>query len=646
VRHWERHERTPAPVRGLTGQKGTDIIGPVKGRVLLFLCLAGALCGVPSRASGVPTLRETVWLEHTSGERIAAQAVGDERAFYWRTTDGWVLRPSTDGRWERWTELGLWNVPRRDLHSHAGRARPVPGMTERSGRSSPGPPVQGEIPVLAIAVEFSDMAAGATLEGVADMLDGDQHGSVKHFYEEVSYGTASVAATSPQTGWYVSSHTMAYYGADSYPGVDNANGYISELAREALILADPDVDFTLLDLDGNGRLDAGEVHIVVVHAGDDQASSHRAGDIWSHRWWIWGSPYGSPDTYLDGVLVSEPNTQGNETSPGYVMIAETDVLGVIAHELFHSLGGPDLYDPDGDTHPWPVGYWCLMGMGVWNGSPAGTSPSHPCGYLKMDANADPSDGLGGWLAPLELTVSDQYAVRSLEANASGSVYLARIPGDREYFVLENRVRTGYDGALPGQGILVFHVDEDMPSFNEDWDPPYPRVWLEDPGGDSRKRTAAFSAENGYTEFTPDTDPGSATNDGVSSGIFITSVSSSGEEMTFMYGSPEPIPVATRIASCYPNPFTAGCSFTLHVGQDAAGGAGSAGSVLDVYNVVGQKTARVWEGVLSGGSHTVTWDGTDLTGRRASPGMYVAVAKVGGRLATRRVLLIPPEDQNP
>lgn len=490
------------------------------------------------------------------------------------------------------------------------------------------------------------MAARVTLDGLGDVLNGAHHGSVRHFYDEVSYGTASVTAALPQRSWYESSHTMAYYGADSYPGVDNANGYISELAREALILADPEVDYASLDVNGNGRLDVGEVHIAIVHAGDDQASSHRAADIWSHRWWIWGSPYGLPDTYLDGVLVSEPNVQGHETSPGYIMISERDELGVIVHELFHSLGAPDLYDPDGDTHPWPVGYWCLMGMGVWNGSPAGASPSHPCGYLKMDANADPSDGFRGWLAPQELTTSGQYVVSNLEGNASGSVYLARIPEDNEYFVLENRLKSGYDEALPSQGVLIFHVDEDMPTFYEDWDPLFPRVWLEDPGGDSRKRTAAYSMENGFTEFSPETDPSSASNDGEDSGISITSVSSSGAEMTFVYGSPEALPSTTRIASCYPNPFSAGCAFTLHVGQDAAGGAESVGTVLDVYNVTGQRTARVWEGILSRGTHTVTWEGTDLTGRRAPPGMYVAVAKVGRRLAARRVLLIPPEDQSP
>ncbi len=638
----KRDERIKAAAGGLTAPGGPDIIGPVKGRLALFLCLLSTAGLVPSSVLGVPALPDTVRLEQPSGVSITAQAVGDEQAFYWRTTDGWVLRPSVDGRWERWIELGRWGLPPPYLQGDAP-PRPLPGTSHQPRRSSSTALVQGEIPVVAIAVEFTDVAASVDLDDVDNMLDGLQDGSVRHFYEEISYGTATVTAALPQPNWYASSHPMSFYGADAYPGVDNANGYISELAREALILADPDVDFASFDLDGNGRLDAGEIHLVIVHAGADQASSHNAADIWSHRWWIWGSAYGFPDTYLDGVLVSEPGTQGNETSPGYVMISETDALGVIAHELLHSLGAPDLYDPDGDTHPWPVGYWCLMGMGVWNGSPAGTSPSHPCGYLKTDVNADPSDGVVGWLTPQELTEPGRYTVSSLENNASGSVYVARIPDDNEYFVLENRLKTGYDVALPGQGLLIFHVDEDMPDFNENWDPPVPRVWLEDPGGDSRKRTAAFSVENGYTEFTPDTDPGSSSNDGTTSGISVTSIGSSGAEMTFTYDSPEAAPVTSRITLCYPNPFSAGCSFVVHVGRDAVGVGGSVGTVVDVYDVVGRRITRVWEGVISSGSHTVTWEGNDLTGRRAPPGSYVAVAKVGGTSDSRRVLLLPPKD---
>jgi immune inhibitor A len=499
--------------------------------------------------------------------------------------------------------------------------------------------VEGEIPVLVVAVQFSDRQATVTLDGIDAMVSGEQAGSVNHFCEEVSYGLLRLTASRPQQAWHTSAHTMAHYGEDAYPGVDNANGYISELAREALRLADPDVDYASLDANGNGRLDVGEVHIVVVHAGPDQANTHHADDIWSHRWWIWGSPYGLPDTYLDGVLVSEPNLQGNEASPGYVLVSEEDPVGVIAHELFHSLGAPDLYDPN-DQGVYIVGGWCLMGRGVWNGSPAGTMPAHPCSYIKMDINADPADGLNGWITPEPLVVAGTYSLDQLASSSTGSMYLASIPGDNEYFVLENRLRTGYDGSLPGQGVLIFHIDEDMPNFNQDWDPLFPRVSLEDPGGDSRKRTAAFSVESGYTEFTPETDPGSESNDGEESSVSVTDIGSVGEQTTFVFGTPGYVPPTTTLVSCYPNPFDEECTFLLAVGEDAAGPGGSAAVTLDVYDILGRKLARAWEGSLAGGNHTLTWDGRDLRGRKAPAGLYVAVARVRNVIARRRLLRVP------
>lgn len=33
------------------------------------------------------------------------------------------------------------------------------------------------------------------------------------------------------------------------------------------------------------------------------------------------------------------------------------------------------------------------------------------------------------------------------------------PGNGEYFLVENRQRVGYDAALPGSGLLVWHIDE-------------------------------------------------------------------------------------------------------------------------------------------------------------------------------------------
>ncbi len=56
-------------------------------------------------------------------------------------------------------------------------------------------------------------------------------------------------------------------------------------------------------------------------------------------------------------------------------------VGIIAHELGHDLGMPDLYDPDRSAADrGGVGSWSLMASGSWNAAPggfSGSSPAHP-----------------------------------------------------------------------------------------------------------------------------------------------------------------------------------------------------------------------------------------------------------------------------
>ncbi len=630
----------PTAVAVLTPREPLGIIAAVRTRpVAFFLSLAGLTGLVPLTLGAVPALPKSMWLDQPTGERLLAYPVGDEQAFRWVTPEGWVLRPAHGGGYEYWTKL------------HDGKTLPAPAapreVPSQYGGHGPGasPPVVGEVPLLVIAVHFSDREAEVALEDVGERIAGTEQGSLNHYYTDVSYGQLRLLVAMPQEAWYMSARTMSYYGEDTYPGVDNANGYISELAREALTLADGDVDFGSFDANSNGRLDAGEIHIVIVHAGPDQANNTAHPEyIWSHRWWIWGAPYGLPDTYLDGVLVSEPNLQGDEASPGYLIISEVDPLGVIAHELLHSFGAPDLYDPNEWPPDSPVGEWCLMGLGVWNGSPPGALPCHPCGYLKTDVNADPRDGLGGWLSSTELVFPGKYALRHLGSDVGERLYVARIPGEAEYFVLENRLRNGYDGALPGQGMLIFHIDEDMPDYNENPDPLFPRVSLEDPGGTPGRRTAAFSLQSGYTAFTPETDPSSASNDGEESGIYVDAIGSYGQEMSFTFSSEAGAPLTTGLVSCYPNPLDDHCSFVLVIGEADTRSNGPIDVRLDIHDIAGRRVCRVWEGTLAPGTHTIGWDRQRSADMTAPAGLYVAVATVRGVTTRRRVLVVPRESE--
>lgn len=61
--------------------------------------------------------------------------------------------------------------------------------------------------------------------------------------------------------------------------------------------------------------------------------------------------------------------------------------------------------------------------------------------------------------------------------------------------------------------------------------------------------------------------------------------------------------------------------------------------LSVYDLSGQRIRTLVDGARSAGSHTVTWDGTDDTGRDVASGVYLCRMETAGFRAVRKLLLI-------
>ena len=139
-------------------------------------------------------------------------------------------------------------------------------------------------------------------------------------------------------------------------------------------------------------------------------------------------------------------------------------IGVFAHELGHTLGLPDLYDTDSASPSAGVGAWSTMSYQYLSTVNLADTPPHYDAWSKS---------LLGWLTPTDLTARNvgveipatearPYAARLL-ANPSG----VQIGGTGEYFLVENRQRSGFDARLPGCGLLVWHVDESRTANNRE-----------------------------------------------------------------------------------------------------------------------------------------------------------------------------------
>ncbi len=128
-------------------------------------------------------------------------------------------------------------------------------------------------------------------------------------------------------------------------------------------------------------------------------------------------------------------------------------FGVLCHEFGHLLGLPELYAPGGATHE-GIGKWGLMGQGTWVGR--GNAPPHMEAWSKLRL---------GWV---DAMVVDRTTVGVRVPAVTEQPLVVKIPAvpskPAEYYLVENRRRVGFDASLPGEGLLVWHVDETVSGF--------------------------------------------------------------------------------------------------------------------------------------------------------------------------------------
>jgi immune inhibitor A peptidase M6 len=128
-------------------------------------------------------------------------------------------------------------------------------------------------------------------------------------------------------------------------------------------------------------------------------------------------------------------------------------FGVLCHEFGHLLGLPELYAPGAATHE-GIGKWGLMGQGTWVGH--GDQPTGLDGWSKLEL---------GWVDAMRVDATT-IGLRVPAVDETPLVVTipvgAAVP--QEYYVLESRRRVGADAGLPGEGLLVWHVDESVRGF--------------------------------------------------------------------------------------------------------------------------------------------------------------------------------------
>lgn len=464
----------------------------------LFVVIALFVAVVSVNA--IPAIRG-IWrvLKLTDGSKVRAELRGDEHLHYWQSADG-----------KKYVESGQDGVYRLlDEGTFQARARKARrNMAREMGPAKsrlPESVLTGSHRGLIILVEFPDTEEGGPLKFREDhtkefykwitntktslmsseegqrLLDAGYAGSVFDYFYTQSHEKFSIQFD--VVGPYMLSHEQEFYGENDdkeFPDDPKDLPGAMEMVIEACELAatDPDVVFPSYDWDNDGVLDL----VYVIYAGLGEAYGGVPNSVWPQS-------FDFIRRRTDGTLAKTYDFKGIEhsllfdgknlnrcacssefeeaigpdgrkdLSPG----GETKLLGgsigTICHEFSHCLGLMDHYvindlyknDPDPTKEQYSLGLWDIMASGNNNGQ-----GKKPAGYNSFEK------AFLGWLDPIEVDEVGSIEVRGLRPySEGGDAYIVRNhANENEYFLIENRQKTGWDAALPGSGVLITHMDYD------------------------------------------------------------------------------------------------------------------------------------------------------------------------------------------
>ncbi len=439
------------------------------------------------------------------------------------------LTPNIGVDHDTWLELQKrYDVPKEYQHTQAKTA----------GRN------HGTLNNIVIFVRFSDDSEISTPFSTIDYMFNDSSAnsnSMYNYFKHASYNKIYIpthyypAPNGNNVISYQDSMPRGYY--LPYNAVTAPNGYADDNERRSrefglleravnYINANNPVSTSLnLDMDNDGEID----NICFVVKGTYTGWSDL---LWPHKWSLYDR-----QVYINGKRVYTFNLQLEGSGEHYFSSS------TFCHEMFHTLGAPDLYRYETQTEVSGVGSWDLMCSNT-------TPPQHMSAYMKWK--------YGNWLDSIpEITVPGTYTLHSLaDDDYSNCVYKIAAQEPHQWYVLEYRDNTElFETALPGKGLIIFRVD-DRYNGNANYDGVtyFDEVYLFRPNAhnDTTNGTlnqAYYSANTTRTAFNPSTNPHPwLTGNVLDSTISISNVTAPGTTISFTYSDLRGCRVPTNMAT--------------------------------------------------------------------------------------------------
>ncbi len=406
----------------------------------------------------------------------------------------------------------------------------------------------GTLNNIVIFIRFSDDAEFSTDSTVYYNLFNNVSGSssLKNYFKEVSYNSLTVQSTfypihtgnivvsyqDPHPrGYYqqynATTNTIGYQGGDN--GSQRANREDSLLAAAVNAINGQVPTGLNIDNDNDGNVD----NVCFIAKGTPMGWNSL---LWPHRWSLY-----LQNAYINGKKVSDYNFQlESYVSPSGV--------GVLCHEMFHTLGAPDLYHYSGDGFN-PVGNWDLMES---NSNP----PESMGAYMKFR--------YGKWINQIpEITTNGTYSLLPITSPTNNCYKIKAGTSSKEYFVLEYRKREGvFESSIYASGLLIYRINTTVVgSGNMNGPPDEVYIYRQD-GTLSQNGTLGTAFFNGNiqrTQFNSNTNPNPFLSNGFVENLNIYNISQSGSAITFTVGGMDnpfiSIDSASNITSVSANIYT-------------------------------------------------------------------------------------------
>lgn len=457
--------------------------------LVLFLMLAVAMFAVPAK----PGLKRLLTL--TDGSTVNAMLVGDEYAHYWLGDDGNAYQSAGNDVYQivDLQALKQRGVQRRAAANQHRTRRLAPRKVGEVGS------ITGQKKGLIILVNFTDVTfknsnTKALYQRIANEVNFSYtipntnysfKGSMYDYFKAQSEGQFEL--TFDVVGPVTVSNNRAYYGGNKSNGDDK---HPAEMVIEALQLADSQVDYADYVWGSGNEVE----QVYVVYAGNGEADSDVDDAIWPHEWTLSSAKTyqdGSGAQTLDGVKI-DTYACGGELNGNDVISG----IGTMCHEFSHCLGYPDFYDTDYSGGQ-GMFEWDLMDSGSYN-----DNGYCPAGYTSYER------WVAGWKTPTELVNTQTISnMKALQATGSDTYIIYNKENSNEYYLLENRQKTGWDTSLPGKGLLILHVDYSSSAWSNNTpndDPSHQRMtWV---AADNNYQYTMYQGTKYYTEAGAKNDP--------------------------------------------------------------------------------------------------------------------------------------------